>query len=1145
MKKILLLTFLGSLLCFPTFSQTLLRGKEAAAEVSRAELIRYKEGYSLPNYVKFNKGQEISFGEFFSWFKRQFPFSENTEFRLKNIETDPLGYQHFRYLQYLDGYEMKFTMLLVHVKNGKVESFNGVYVPTKKLSTRASISQEAARNFVAGKYQDYRIEEEHKKTLWAPLSLEKIEDTKYVLAHSIVIERPSPYDRAEILIDATTGKELYYYPLSLHIDSVGTVVTKYSGTFQMTADYVGPNNFRLRESGRGNGIETYNMQQQTNYSNAIDFTDTDNYWDNFNANYDEVAGDVHWGTEKFYDYLLDSLNRNSIDNNGYKLQSYVHYDQNWSNASWNGYNMRYGDGNGNPLTTLDIVAHELTHGLTDYTCNLIYYMESGALNESFSDIFGAVIEWYATPNKGDWYMGEDRGGYMRSMINPKDAGDPDTYLGINWYAGQGDNGGVHTNSGVQNHWFYILSDGKQGTNDYGNSYNVTGIGVFKAARIAYRNMSVYLFPSANHDDAAFYAALAATDLYGPCSPELEATVNAWYAVGVGKPYSAAVVADFDNSFGVSCSTPFTVTFYNKSMNANNFTWDFGDGNTSNQTNPTHIYNTPGTYNVKLISDGGSCGSDTIVKTQIIKIGSQFPCGYTIGNPRTECKGYLFDDGGANDNYSNNSYTTTMLNLSNAAGVKLKFLEFAFEAGYDSLFILAQRNGNWVSVGRYSGFTLPNNGNEIVLSDTSLLIIQYTDPGVTEKGFVLYWECISKSTPPIADFSPAPAVTCNGTLQFTDNSINASAWNWNFGDGNSSNQQNPQHTYNQPGIYQVTLIASNAYGSDTAINTFVKIYQTDKSILQGDTLLCPGDSTVLKLPEPSPTTVTQWFSDPLGNNVISDSASLHLNNLQQDTTVYFYQKHTEDYFFAAKDKNIGLGSYFQYSGKGLVFDVAQTCTLKSVKVYAINAGTRTIRLFGPGGSLITSKTVNIPQGESRVTLDFELTPGNNYEIQASANGNLNLFRNADGANYPYILPNPASGNPVITIKQANLSDPNDAKSYYYFFYDWEVNIIECETPITPVKVSTSCNSAVKNLANYKFSVYPNPTNSFVNISGNLRTIENISLFNALGQEIKLAEIKEETSSLLRLDIETLPTGIYLLKFTLKSGETALYKLSVIE
>jgi hypothetical protein len=180
--------------------------------------------------------------------------------------------------------------------------------------------------------------------------------------------------------------------------------------------------------------------------------------------------------------------------------------------------------------TDDIMGHEFTHGVTQDEAGLVYQNESGALNESFSDIFGDMVESYAE-GINDWLVGADRGA-IRSFSNPNDYNDPDTYKGTHWYTGTGDHGGVHTNSGVQNHWFYLLSVGGSGTNDKGQSYNVTGIGRFAARDIAYRALTVYLTSSSQYIDARKASLRAALDLYGQCTQEIISVGDAWHAVGV-------------------------------------------------------------------------------------------------------------------------------------------------------------------------------------------------------------------------------------------------------------------------------------------------------------------------------------------------------------------------------------------------------------------------------------------------------------------------------------------------------------------------------------------------------------------------------------------------------------------------------------
>ena len=292
-------------------------------------------------------------------------------------------------------------------------------------------------------------------------------------------------------------------------------------------------NYRLRQYGRGGGIATYDAKHGTFIPLSVDFVDDDT---NFNLSNSTAGVSVHWALENAYDFYLNNLNRNSFDDNGGKMIAYAHYDDGLLNASWDGVRMKFGDGtlNNNPVVSIDIVAHEFTHGITQYTAGLIYQNEQGALNESFSDIFGATIEFYTLGSEADWFIGEGEARF-RSMSNPKQYGDPDTYFGENWNSTTSDNGGVHTNSGVQNFWYYLLSEGGSGVNDNGYSYSVTGLGIDQASQIAYSNLSNYLFPTSEYSDARLNSMYAAMDLFGENSSEFQSVVEAWNAVGVLKP----------------------------------------------------------------------------------------------------------------------------------------------------------------------------------------------------------------------------------------------------------------------------------------------------------------------------------------------------------------------------------------------------------------------------------------------------------------------------------------------------------------------------------------------------------------------------------------------------------------------------------
>jgi len=261
---------------------------------------------------------------------------------------------------------------------------------------------------------------------------------------------------------------------------------------------------------------------------------------------DAVLDAAHDNAGLTYDFYFSQFGRDSLNNGGMTLTSTVHYSTNYVNAFWNGSQMVYGDGDGvqsGPLTVLDVVGHELTHGVTNFSSNLTYSGESGALNEAMSDIFGASIEAYrdGAVSGNTWKVGEEcwtpgtAGDALRYMNDPAAAGDYDYYP--TRYTGTSDNGGVHWNSGIANLAFYLMTmggthpRGKTTVNvpaiDSSNSYN----SILKAAAIFYRANTVYLTASSNFADARAKTIQAATDLYGATAA---ASVSAaWDAVGVG------------------------------------------------------------------------------------------------------------------------------------------------------------------------------------------------------------------------------------------------------------------------------------------------------------------------------------------------------------------------------------------------------------------------------------------------------------------------------------------------------------------------------------------------------------------------------------------------------------------------------------
>jgi bacillolysin len=215
---------------------------------------------------------------------------------------------------------------------------------------------------------------------------------------------------------------------------------------------------------------------------------------------DSHATAAHVYAGDTYNFYLSHHGRDSLDNAGMVLTSTVHYDEGYGNAFWEGTQMVYGDGYGFALAD-DVVGHELTHGVTNFTSNLFYYYQSGAINESLSDVFGEFVD--QTNGRGNdsasvkWLLGEDITGLgaIRNMKNPPAFSDPDKLTSGFYYRGGADNGGVHTNSGVNNKAAFLMVDG--GTF---NGQTVTGLGISKVARIYYEVQTHLLTSAADYAD---------------------------------------------------------------------------------------------------------------------------------------------------------------------------------------------------------------------------------------------------------------------------------------------------------------------------------------------------------------------------------------------------------------------------------------------------------------------------------------------------------------------------------------------------------------------------------------------------------------------------------------------------------------------
>lgn len=270
--------------------------------------------------------------------------------------------------------------------------------------------------------------------------------------------------------------------------------------------------------------------------------------DSQGATGDKAIDAAHDNAGLVHEFYASILGRDSIDGRGMQITSVVHYGSAFNNAYWDGEKMTYGDGDGklfSPLSgALDVVAHEMAHGVTEHTAGLAYRNQSGALNESWSDVFGELVEQWAENRTGfgtpdaakaaDWLIGEDvftpgtAGDALRSMRTPGTGykGDPQPGHMKDYKRMTGDSGGVHVNSGIPNKAAYEAG---------------IRIGGEKLAKIWYTALTDYLKSNSTFSDAANATFAAAQRLYGT-GAESQAVLDAWQAVGiVAKAGAAAAV----------------------------------------------------------------------------------------------------------------------------------------------------------------------------------------------------------------------------------------------------------------------------------------------------------------------------------------------------------------------------------------------------------------------------------------------------------------------------------------------------------------------------------------------------------------------------------------------------------------------------
>lgn len=473
------------------------------------------------------------------------------DFNVIETKKDKLGMKHVTLQQMVNGVPVEGSEIIVHYgKDGQVNTINGYYnraATPGDMSIRASISKDKAL-------------ETAKTAISAPDVL-PYDPTAKLVVYPYKGENYLAYKTNVNFLGKNPGNWYVYVNAKNGevIDKINTIMdlgqykkAKGSG-FGVLGEHrnlhISHKNipddglgtlFFLNDISHENlgGIRTYDFNNQ--WSGQLPgklYSDKDAA---FHDKYDRAAVDAHYNSEKVYEYYLEEHNRNSIDGEGMAIVSTVHFGKNFNNAFWNGKQMTYGDGDGDFFISLsaglDVAAHEMTHGVTTHSAGLHYRFQSGALNESFSDIFGALVD------KEDWEVGEEIMGdeavasgrtSLRSLSNPNKYMVSEDYVpygdGSGTYPShmsqfydlplELDNGGVHINSSIFNHAAYLTG---------------TEIGKDKLGQIYYRALVHYLTPTSKFSDARRAVVQSAVDLYGENSAEVQACIDGFNEVGITK-----------------------------------------------------------------------------------------------------------------------------------------------------------------------------------------------------------------------------------------------------------------------------------------------------------------------------------------------------------------------------------------------------------------------------------------------------------------------------------------------------------------------------------------------------------------------------------------------------------------------------------
>ncbi len=1003
-------------------------------------------------------------------------------------ETGAKGAVHRRYQLYYDSIEVEGMEFFLHAQEGKVRSASGKVVSELEINVEKRLSEaealESARKQLNADEKSEDKESQRGELIIARADIDDYSPQSFKLAYKFLIAASKPFGIFEVYVDAKTGKIIKqvtaaYNCFSPHATQTSVGVQTQSKTkryfggeaplafstfvpiknrylqgqstipFETEFD-TSPSQYRL--GWLGNGYGTYRLETKE-YSGAGFISGSKSAQDQFYANMPIVlnpstswqtnhqeATTTHWTMQKTYNYYSNVHQRSGPANNneiGRVITNVPEFAFGTNPQDFYGpsYFRTFGNQAGKELimiqspqnqswTALDVVGHEFTHGVTKYTSNLVYEKESGALNESFSDIMGYCIDRRTFPNDWNWDLGEDIGFTLRNMQNPNLFNQPSAFQGANWWPQNGctpipenDHCGVHRNSGVMNHWFFLLLSGGNE-----NGVIVSPIAFDRAEKIIYDAFAHRMGVTSNYADARSATLAAAQSLYGTCSNEYRQVGEAWHAVNVGAGSGCAADCNYTvtataNPSSASCGAPVSLTAncVGSGCPGIDYSW-YGpgiNGTVNGQTVNITMPPSPGTYSYGLnITKVGCNFSNTSVSINT-------NCGLPLSNGcytiKAKHSNKLMQPENGNNGarirqYSANGQNNQIFQLEAVDGDAYKIKPFGtskvWEAsgggtGYGTAIQQNDYNGGnyqkWlVSAWGDGTYRLaPKHQSSVVAdvegtstSDGAGLHLWGQHAGDNQRFYMNAVSCPSTqpncnfsatTNPSTINTSPSASITLNASCSGSD--CGGVSYQWS---GNGANSSSSSYTLNAPGSngsynYTVTLSKPGCNSSTASVTVNVGSTPPPTNCINLSDL-CSGNSSEIRS-----------YNFPMSSG---GSKSLGLE----------YRAHEGN----------ATGRIRINGGSWQTFPLSQTPSNLSylttgIGSYSFNSGNNTVELASGGGficfrNLCTDgggggcQTPNPPTVSSSSS-----TPPSNLSA-SGCNGTVNWSHGASGAN---VTVNPAS------------------------------------------------------------------------------------------------------------------------------------------